>query len=333
MEKQIRVVQFGLGPIGIETAKVIDKKSSFELVGGIDIDPDKAGRDLGEVCGLGKTLGRPVSADADALLHELKPDVVLHTTSSFLDKVEDQLLTCIRAGAHVVSSTEELLYPFERDADFSARIDAAARRNNVAVVGTGVNPGFAMDILPLTLTGVCTEVKSVRIERVSNASERRQPLQKKVGAGMSEAEFRELAASGGIGHIGLVESLLAVAAGLDWKPETVEEKLEPILAEKDIHTDYFHVRPGQVAGIHHTCTATIGGKTVIDLDLKMYLDARDPHDSVFIEGTPPLSMRIDGGIFGDTATVAALVNTAARIHTAAPGLRTMLDLTVPRAVS
>ncbi len=332
MSEKIRVVQFGLGPIGIETAKVILKKDRFELVGGIDIAPDKAGRDLGNVLGLDKKLGTTVSADAAALLSDLRPDVVLHTTSSFLDKVESQLLTCIEAGAHVVSSTEELLYPFERDAGFSERIDAAARKHGVAVVGTGVNPGFAMDILPLALTGVCTEVRSLRIERVSNASRRRQPLQKKVGAGMSEAEFRDLAARGGIGHIGLVESLLAVAAGLGWKPESVQEKLEPILADHEIHTDYFHVKPGQVAGIHHTCTATIGGKTVIDLDLKMYLDAEDPHDSVFIDGTPPVNMRIDGGIFGDTATVAALVNTAGRIGTVSPGLRTMLDLSVPRAI-
>lgn len=332
MERTLRVVQYGLGPIGREAAKVVNQKARFQLVGAIDINPDLVGRDVGEVLELDKPLGFTVSDNAEQTLQSLRPDVVLHTTSSFLNRIEDQLMACIRAGAHVVSSTEELFYPYYRDPEFCERIDAAAREHGVVVVGTGVNPGFAMDVLPLTLTGVCTEVHRVRAVRVVDAGKRRGPLQKKVGAGLTKDEFEKLASEGKLGHVGLLESLLAIADGLGWKPDTIDENIDPILADRAITTPFVTVQPGQVAGIHHTCVAYRHSEKIIELDLRMYVGAPDPHDAVEIDGTPPLAMRIDGGIFGDTATVAALVNTAVRVASAPPGLRTMLELPIPRAV-
>ncbi|MDZ7293049.1 MAG: dihydrodipicolinate reductase, partial [candidate division KSB1 bacterium] len=166
---RIRVVQFGLGPIGQACVKVLTQKFGVELVGGIDVDPQMIGKEIGEVCGLKNNLGIIVRGDAEAALAEWKPQVVLHTTLSFLDRIEDQLVTIIRSGAHVVSSTEELFYPYERNPEFCNRIDALAKQHGVAVVGTGVNPGFAMDVLPLCLTGVCTEVKKITATRVVDA--------------------------------------------------------------------------------------------------------------------------------------------------------------------
>lgn len=331
MFDKLRVVQFGLGPIGIASAKLALEKKCMTLVGGIDIAEDLVGRDLGEVLSLPDKMGVRVSADAGQVLRDVQPDVVLHTTSSFLPKIEAQLLACIQAGAHVVSSTEELFYPYARDRAFCERIDAAAKANRVAVAGTGVNPGFAMDVLPITLTGICTHVASIRAMRHVDAGKRRQPLQKKVGAGLSENEFMHLVEQGRLGHIGLLESLQAVAGALAWEPESIEEKILPVIAKKRVETPYFTVEPGEVAGINHTCVGWQNGRKIIDLELQMYLGAEAPHDRVFIEGSPPINMRIEGGIFGDSATVAALINTAARIKRAAPGLRTMLDLDIPRA--
>jgi len=328
---KIRVVQFGLGPIGQACVKVLAQKSGVELAGGIDIDVNKIGKDLGEVCGLKNPLGVVVRGDVDAALAEWRPQVVVHTTLSFLDRIEDQLTTIIRGGAHVVSSTEELFYPYQRNAEFCQRIDALAAQQGVAVVGTGVNPGFSMDILPLCLTGVCTEVEKITATRVVDASRRRLPLQKKIGAGISRKEFRERVASGTFGHIGLRESALAVMSALRWPADEIKESLKPMIAEKRVKTPFLTVETGQITGIHQIMRVKSGDKERLKLELQMYVGAKKPHDSVEIAGNPPLSMRIDGGIFGDTATIGALVNAIPKIISARPGLRTMLDLPVPYA--
>ncbi len=330
MAKKLRVVQFGLGPIGQAAARLVLEKPGMELVGAIDIAEPLVGKDVGELLGL-PPCGVVVNPDAVATLASAQPDVVIHTTSSFLNRVEDQLTTCIEAGAHVVSSTEELFYPYYRDPEFCRRIDRAAKEKGVVVVGTGVNPGFSMDVLPLTLTGICTHVRHVRALRIVDASLRRGPLQRKIGAGLEKAEFEKLVAENRLGHIGLLESLLAVADGLGWKPDTIDEKVEPVLAETPIETKFVSVQPGRVAGIRHTCVASLQQKPIIELELQMYVGAKQPQDSVFIDGDPPINMKIDGGIFGDTATVAALTNTAGRVMGQPPGLRTMLDLPIPRA--
>lgn len=328
---RIRVVQFGLGPIGQACVKVLTEKSGVELVGGIDIDVNKVGKDLGEVCGLKNPLGVAVRGDVEAALAEWQPQVVVHTTLSFLDRIEDQLATIIRRGAHIVSSTEELFYPYQRNPEFCQRLDTLAKQHGVAVVATGVNPGFAMDLLPLCLTGMCTEVKKITATRVVDASKRRLPLQKKIGAGISRKEFRERVATGTFGHIGLRESAFAVMHTMGWPIEEMKESLKPMIADKRVKTPYLTVEAGQVTGIHQIMRVKSGGQERLKLELQMHVGAKKPHDSIEVVGNPPLSMRLEGGIFGDTATIAALVNAIPKIVKAQPGLRTMLDLPVPYA--
>jgi 4-hydroxy-tetrahydrodipicolinate reductase len=250
-----------------------------------------------------------------------------------LDRIEEQLATIIRSGAHVVSSTEELFYPYQRNPEFCQRLDALAKQYGVAVVGTGVNPGFAMDILPLCLTGVCTEVKKITVTRVVDASRRRLPLQRKIGAGITRKEFKERAASGIFGHIGLRESALAVMATLGWPVDEIKESLQPVIADRRVRTPFLTVERQQVAGINQVLRVKNEGKERLVLTLQMYVGAKKPHDSVEIVGNPPLSMRIEGGIFGDTATIGALVNTIPKMLKAQPGLRMMVDLPVPYAFS
>ncbi len=325
------MAQFGLGPIGRACVRALVARPGVEITGGIDLDAALAGRDLGEVCELGRPVGVPVRGDAGAALAEWRPQVVLHTTSSFLDAIEDQLALIVASGAAIVSSSEELFYPFERDSGSASRIDAAAGANGVAVLGTGVNPGFVMDLLPLCLTGVCAAVSRIEVVRVVDASRRRGPLQRKVGAGLSPGEFAERASTSRFGHIGLRESALAIAAALRWPAGEIRESLEPVIAEQPVATEAVGVAPGQVAGIHQVLRLASSGTERIVLDLAMYVGAADPHDAVRIEGEPPLAMRIEGGIFGDTATVAALINAIPLVLSAQPGLRTALDLPVPRA--
>ena len=335
MNAPLRIVQYGLGPIGQETARtVLDKDAAhaMTLVGAVDIDPDKVGRDVADVIGDGvAATGVAVSDDAEAVLAESDPDVVLHTTTSFLGGVTDQLVQCARSGTHVVSSTEELSFPYDRDPEGAERLDRVAREEGVVIVGTGVNPGYAMDTLPLMATGVCTDVRAVHVERVVNASERRHPLQDKVGAGISTQAFEEKKAGGKFGHIGLRESLLMVADGLGWSLDEVEEELQPVHAETPVDTGYRQVEAGEVAGIHHVAAGLIDGERPLTLDLKMYVGAESSHDDVKVDGDPPIDLRFRGGIFGDTATVGMLVNTAPLAASARPGLQTMADLPVPRA--
>lgn len=326
-------MQYGLGPIGQAVSRtVLAKPEAFTLVGAVDIDRDKVGRDVADVIGEDvPTTGITVSDDAKEVLSRGAPDVVLHTTTSFLDGVTDQLIQCARARAHVVSSTEELAFAYERDPDAAERLDQVAREEGVVIVGTGVNPGYAMDTLPLTTTGGCTNVEAVHVERVVDAAQRRAPLQAKVGAGLSVEAFEAKKAGGTFGHIGLRESLQMIADGLGWSVGDVEEELNPVRADAPIDTGIRQVAAGDVAGIHHTATGRVGGVPRLMLDLKMYVGAESSYDAVQVDGTPPIDLRVHGGIFGDTATVGMLVNTVPLAAGAQPGLRTMTELPVPRA--
>jgi len=327
----IRVVQVGLGPIGQACVRVLSKKPGIELAGGVDIDPRKAGQDIGQVCGLDQDLGVAVRADLPGALSDWRPQVVVHTTLSFLDRVQHQLIDIIQAGACVVSSTEELFYPFQRDPAFCQRIDSLARQHGVALVGTGVNPGFAMDVLPLCLTSVCVRVEKITVTRIVDASKRRLPLQRKIGAGMSRTEFEERVTKGQFGHIGLRESAYAVMNALGWPVDEIEENIWPVLAETRVQTRFLTVEPEQVAGLHQVLLASSDGRERLALELRMAVGAQEDYDSVEIVGDPPLSVRINGGIFGDTATIGVLVNAVPRIIDAQPGLRTMVELPLPHA--
>lgn len=331
-KKSLRVVQFGIGPIGASTLRtVLSKGDAFQVVGAIDVDPAKVGRDAAIVAGLENPCGVQVRGDAEAVLRETKPDVVMHTTSSFLDRMYDQLILCARAGCNVVSSTEELSYPYHRHPRISAELDEVARENGVTLLGTGVNPGYAMDALALMATGVCNTVKSIRVRRVVDAGKRRRPLQMKVGAGLTETEFNEKKATGTFGHIGLVESLYMVAETLGWTLDRIDERLNPVISSREVKTPYLTVEAGQVAGIHHAAEGFVGERQVVSLDLKMFVGADDPIDAVTVVGDPPIDLAIRGGIFGDTATVAALVNAAPLVVEARPGLVTVADIPLPRA--
>ncbi len=315
----ITVAQYGIGPIGAEIARLLLTKPWIKVTGAVDIDPDKIGKDLGEVIGLGRPIGVLITAELQG-----KPDVVCHSTGSRLRDVEGQLSALLERGCHVVSTCEELSFPL--DTEVRERLQHVARARNVALLGTGVNPGFVMDKLPLTITSVCQEVKSVAIIRIQNASTRREPLQRKVGAGMTVDEFRAAVASGKIKHMGLRESLMMVGSGLGIEFESVsDEVIEPIIAEREIVTQYLKVQPGQVAGVHQTIYGK--GRINVSLELRMYVGAEAvAADRVIVHGVPDVEMEIKGGVHGDRATAAMVVNAIPRITQARCGVLTMDDI-------
>jgi 2,4-diaminopentanoate dehydrogenase len=305
------------------------EKPGIEITGAIDIDPDKVGKDLGDVAGAGRKLGVRVSDDAAAVFRKSKAQVAVHTTRSYFQDVYGQLELAVRSGVNLVSSTEELLYPQLKNPALAAKLDRLAQAHGTTLLGTGVNPGFVMDTLAIVLTGVSRDVRSIAITRRVDASTRRLPLQRKVGAGMKPEMFRKLVRQGKLGHIGLAESMALIAAGLNWKV-TIKEKIEPVISEIPQQTQYFSIGAGEVAGLKHTGVALAHGRKVISLDLRMYVGAADPADEVVIEGDPPLHLVMKGGVAGDIATVASLVNGVPAVLNGDPGLKTMLDLPVPR---
>ena len=205
----LRVVQYGLGPIGSAVARHIAERPGLELVGGVDIDPEMVGRDVGRVLGLADPLGFPVRRSLEAALDSSRSgaDVVLHTTSSYFDLFLDQIIEILAAGLDVVSTAEELSFPWLSHSDEAKKVDAAAKRAGKTVLGTGVNPGYLMDSLPLFLTAICQQVDRIEVIRVINASTRRGPFQAKIGSGLSVDEFERKMAAGRMGHVGLPESM------------------------------------------------------------------------------------------------------------------------------
>ncbi len=323
--RKIRVIQFGVGPIGAGIVKLMLTKPELDIVGAIDIDPAKVGKDLGTVVGAGREIGVKVSGDAKAVLAQ-PADVVVHTTSSYLTSVADQLTQCLKAGKHVVSTCEELSYPFRKHPELSAKLDKVAKEHKVALLGTGVNPGFAMDKLILTLATACQDVRKASAHRVVDASRRRLPLQKKVGAGMTVEEFKKNVDAGVIKHHGLPESVAMVADSLGIPVDRIEEMIEPVVAKQVVRSEYMEVKPGLVVGVHQVARGFSGREENIKLELEMYLGASNSMDSISIQGKPDLSMTIPGGIHGDLATAAIAVNCIPAMFEVNPGLRTSRDM-------
>lgn len=328
---RIRVVQYGLGHIGREVVRLLLQKPGFQLVGVVDSDPAKAGRFLGEILGLRGAPRFRIADDGPSCLARARPHAVIHTTGSSVKKIFPQLVDILHAGAHCISSTEELLFPELRNPALARKLDQLARRRRVAVLGTGVNPGFAMDVLPLCLTGICQSASSIHVTRVLDARYRRLPLQKKIGAGMQPGEFRRLARAGKLGHVGLLESLMLLAHGLGWKLDQWDEKIEPKIAPRRLATDHLIVPRGRVAGLRQVATGRRKGRAILTLDLSMFIGAGASFDRVQIKGTPSLESKVIEGIHGDLATVAALVNAVPRVvESGRTGLISMIDLPVPR---
>ncbi len=317
----ITVIQYGIGPIGAEIARLLFTKPWVRVVGAVDIDPNKIGKDLGEVIGLGRQTGVLVTAEVQG-----KADVICHSTGSRLRDVAGQLVSLLERGSHVISTCEELSFPL--DAEIREQLDQVARAHDVGILGTGVNPGFVMDKLPLTITSVCQEVQSLDIIRIQNASTRREPLQRKVGAGMTVDEFRAAVAAGRIKHMGLRESLMMVGHGLGVEFDHVsEEVIEPVIADRTVTTQYLTVEPGQVAGVHQTIHGT--GRINVNLELRMYVGAEAvASDRVIVHGIPDVEMVIKDGVHGDRATAAMVVNSIPRIVDARRGGLTMDDVGV-----
>ncbi len=325
MERK-RIVVFGCGVMGRRVVETLLAKRSMELIGAVDVDEKLLSRDVGEL------LDPPGNVGVEVLPAEQAPlgdaDTVVLTTGSRLAAIEDQINTCIDAGANVVSTCEELSYPWYRNAEVARRIDERARAAGVTVIGTGINPGYLMDSLPLVLTAPCLSVQSITVTRMMNAAARRLPFQKKVGVGLSQEEFRQAIDSGAItGHVGLEESMQMIAATLGWDLDAfVEEPPAPVIAQGPTETGMGTVAAGDVIGLSSIAHAREGETERIRLAFHAYAGVEEEYDEILVDGRPSIRQRIAGGVHGDLGTVAVTVNTVGRVGEVAPGLKTMAEI-------
>jgi 4-hydroxy-tetrahydrodipicolinate reductase len=319
----------GLGPIGAAIARQVAERPGLKIVGGVDIDPAMTGRDVGDVVGLGRRVGAKVSDQVVKAIKATRPDIVVLCTSSSVRGVMPQLETILKTKTPIVSTTEELSYPGYTHVRQARQIDAWARKAKVGVLATGVNPGFAMDALPIALTAVCERVDRVTVHRVQDARIRRLPFQQKIGAGLTTEQFQRKVRDGSVRHVGLTESIAMIADALGWRLDRITDDIQPKLAAVTISSEYLAVDPGYVSGIIQDGVGYRGKQALIRLHLEAYLGAPDSYDSVEIEGHPNLSMKIAGGIHGDVATASIVVNSIPKVLDAAPGLHTMRDLALP----
>jgi hypothetical protein len=281
--------------------------------------------------GTPRKLGVPVESDANTVFSRIDAHAVVLTTTSHLKSVHPQITQCAKAGFDVISTCEELSYPWKRSPELAQDIDAIAKENGVTVVGTGINPGYLMDSLPLILTAPCLRVDAIKVTRMMNSARRRIPFQKKVGTSMTPEEFKTKIEDQVItGHVGLLESINMIAAGLGWELDrAVELPPEPVITQKPAETGLGTVDPGNVIGLKSVAFAELSGKKVITLEFYAYAGVEEEYDEVIIEGVPKIHEKIIGGIHGDIGTVAMTINTIPKAVEAPAGIKIMKDIAAP----
>lgn len=331
--RKVKVISYGVGAVGSMIAKFLLEKEGMDIVGAVDVDENKVGKNLGEVLGVEKELGIEVSDDLDAVLSETDADIAVHTTSSYLRDTYPQIASIVKHGVNVVSTCEELSYPYVSEPELAKKLDALAKKHDVTVLGTGINPGFLMDTLVIMLTAPCQKIEKIEAVRVMDAATRRVPFQKKIGAGLTVEEFQQKIGKKQItGHVGLEQSIAMIAGALAWKLDNILiEHVEPIVAEKPVESKDIKVKTGQVAGLGQKAKGIMKGKEVIVLDFQAYIGAEDEYDAITIKGIPSIKQKIQPCVHGDIGTVAMVVNSIPKVINAPSGLLTMKDLPVPSA--
>ncbi|MEM3832994.1 MAG: dihydrodipicolinate reductase [Thermoprotei archaeon] len=328
MGDNINIALYGVGEIGALIAKTAHMRG-LNIVGAIDIDPKKIGKDLSEVIGLKEKMGVTITDNTNNLKNV---DIVLHSTGTYLDRIYNQLETCIKLNCDVISTCETLSYPYYRYSELAKQIDQLAKKHGVTVIGTGVNPGFILDTLVAILTSPSWNVEYIRAIRSLNAAYRRSNFQKKIGVGMTPEEAKKKINSGEItGHVGYAESVLLISKFLNLEVNKVEENQMPVIAKKNVKVGDVNIEKGYVLGLKGYGIGYQNDKEIIRVELRAYIGAKD-YEDITIKGTPEIRWR-SNGTQGDIATAGMIVNMIPRVLETRPGLLTMADLEIPRYFS
>jgi hypothetical protein len=331
MAQPFRVIQVGFGSLGRHIASAILKRDNLELVAVIDANPDLKNKTIEELVE-DVDSDMTITDDLKLVLKADPADVAIVATASALEAVTSTIEMCLENGLDVISICEELSFPYQKQPDIAKNLDRIAKKKSKTVVGTGINPGYLMDLLPIVLTGPCQYVDRITVTRHMNSSRRRPSFQKKIGTGMTVEEFRKKIDEGQItGHVGLIESIQMIDAGLNLGLDDIEElPPEAIIAEEEITNPFATIKKGDVLGLKSVGIGKRNGEQIVTLDFQAYAEATPEYDEVVIEGLPPITQRIKGGVQGDHGTIGMLLNLIPIVVKESPGLKTMKDLPVPR---
>jgi 4-hydroxy-tetrahydrodipicolinate reductase len=331
--KNVKIMLYGVGAVGAMIGKFLLEKEGAEIVSAVDVAPDKVGKDLGDLLGSTRKLGVNVENSVDSAAKHAKPDVAVHATSSFLQNTFPQIVSLVEHGINVVSTCEELSYPYLTEPKLAKQLDTVAKEHDVTVLGTGINPGFLMDTLVIALTAPCEKIEKIEAVRVMNAATRRLPFQKKVGAGLTPKEFNTSIEQKKItGHVGLEQSIAMISNALAIElDEITAEQVEPVIARETVQSKDITVKEGNVAGIKQKAKGTKQGKEIVTLNFQAFIGAKEEYDEIRIKGVPPINQKITPCVHGDRGTVAMIVNAIPKVINAPAGLVTMKDLPLPSA--
>jgi len=337
MKDNLKVAVLGTGQMGSGIVKLLLRKKGVELVGVCGRRADRAGVDVGEALGLDEKTGVALTADLAGMLSSAKPDVVIQATCSKVEQAADEIKAAVRAGANVISIAEEMSYPFYEAPGLSAEIHRLAVENKVTVTGTGINPGFVLDLLVISLTGVCFHVESITAKRVNDLSPYGPSVLQTQGVGITPEAFAKGVADGSVvGHFGFPESISMIAKALGWQIDKIEQMREPIVSKVHRETEFVNIEPGLTAGCTHTAKGYMDGKPVIHLihpqQVHPHLENVQTGDSIEIKGEPDVRFSSGPEIPGGIGTIALAVNMIPQVIAGLPGLKTMADLPVPAAI-
>jgi 4-hydroxy-tetrahydrodipicolinate reductase len=337
MENSIRVLILGTGQMGSGMARYVLATPGLDLVGAYGRRRARAGTDLGRAIGLDRDLSIAIDADLEEAVKRARPHVALQATCSRLDDAWPEIAVLLRDGISVVSIAEEMAYPACRSPAIAAEMADLARANGAAVVGTGINPGFVLDLLVVALTGVCSSVEAITATRVNDLSPYGPTVLEAQGVGLTPDAFEAGLDNGRVtGHFGFPESISMVAAALRCTVDRIEQTVEPIVSKVRRETPFVTVEPGCVAGTRHTAMGYRDDAPFITLvhpqQVRPELANVETGDSIEITGTPSLRLAGSPEIPGGEGTVAIAVNMIPRVLSASPGLYTMAELPVPAAL-
>ena len=336
--KQIQVAIWGFGAMGSGIAKVLLQKKGVEITGVCDIHPARVGKSIFEILGVerGDRNDVTVIGDIDLAL-DPKPDLCILATDSFTKKAYPKICHLIEKGVNVISTAEEMSYPLAQNPELADKMDALARGAGVSVLGTGINPGLMMDLLAICLSGCMTDVESVTCRRVNSLSPFGPAVMEEQGVGLAVDVFNKGVEDGTLaGHVGFAESVGMIADALGWKVDKFEQQMSPIVTSVDRKSPYGFAKAGDVAGVNMTGQGYVDGKVKIDMyhpqQIEPEMEGTHTGDYIELKGTPEVNMSIRPEVDGGIGTIAMIVNMIPHVINARPGLKTMLDLPVPRAI-
>jgi 4-hydroxy-tetrahydrodipicolinate reductase len=324
-----RILHVGLGPLGRKIVADLHERSLGEVVAAVDSAPEISGKQLSELVPEARTK-TAVHGSLDEIRDWKSIDAAIVTTSSSLESCAPTFRELLMRGVSVVSTCEELSWPSLRHEKLAAELDLLARENRGRLLGTGVNPGFLMDAFPALATAISKSVQKIEVVRRQDASIRRIPFQKKIGVGLNVAAFASEVAAGRIRHVGLPESLHFLAHVLSIPILRWEESIHPILAERALESGLGPIAKGRVCGIRQEALGFDGSALRIRLEFAAAIGLADPHDRVVVQGEPPIDLLWKGGVPGDVATSAIVLNAIGPLLASQPGLHTMASIPLVR---